>query len=250
MASNCGKWLSFRLETLNGKSGTFALNEGRTLSGQSIKATRWKRNRKFGDIYGGRQNPKLAENIFARRHSRSRPSETNVLPILIEDNPSRDYFFLMSVEECWEAIQTLPTSDIEGLTHIWCRRVPTRKVQSAEHPFAEFVCGSGVRAFILYSWPKSLRMVHGAKKPDNSLINEFRKYGAEFVHQRGQWQSVWTLAGLRKFYLEGPILHEVGHHVDQYSRKWSKSNAKAVESFADDYAMQRTASTTHLFDNS
>lgn len=134
------------------------------------------------------------------------------------------------------------------VTHIWCRRVPSRKAQSGEHPFAEFICGSGVRAIILYPWPKSLRMVHGAKKPANHLINEFKKYGAEFVHQRGQWQSVWTLTGLRNFYLEGLIYHEVGHHVDQYSRKCSKANRKAVESFADDYAMQRTASTTHLFD--
>lgn len=36
---------------------------------QSRKETAWKKNRKFGDVKGGRMRPKLADNIFNRQHN-------------------------------------------------------------------------------------------------------------------------------------------------------------------------------------
>ncbi len=32
------------------------------------KETAWKKNRKFGDVYGGRMAPKIADKIFNRAH--------------------------------------------------------------------------------------------------------------------------------------------------------------------------------------
>lgn len=216
------------------------------MSGQSPKATRWKRNRKFGDVYGGRTKPKLSDNVFAKCHSLARPSEYDQLPILIEDNPSRDYFFPLSVEQCWEAIQALPKADTKGLTHVWCRRLSGASVRDGDYPFAEFICGSGVRVIVLYPWPRSMRMRHGSNKLSNRFSNELEKYGAIIEYCDGQWTSKWGHAGLRKFYIEALIYHEVGHHVDWYSRRWSKANDRAVESAADEYAMQRTATAVHV----
>lgn len=216
------------------------------MSGQSKKATRWKRNRKFGDVYGGRTRPKLSENIFSRCHSLARPSENDPLPVLIEDNPSRDYFFPLSVEQCWEAVQALPKRDTEGLTHIWCRRLSGRQVRSGEYPFAEFICGSGVRVVVLYPWPRSMKMRHGSEKLSNQFLNELKKFGAVVEFEDGQWISKWGPSGLRKFYIEALIYHEVGHHVDWYRRHWSSANHRAIESAADEYAMQRTATAVHV----
>ena len=218
------------------------------MSGQSKKATRWRRNRKFGDVYGGRTRPKLAENIFSRCHSLERPSGNDQLPILIEDNPSRDYFFPLSVEQCWDAIQALPNGEIDGLTHIWCRRLSGRQVRSGEYPMAEFICGSGVRVVVLYPWPRSMKMRHGTTRPPNRFINELGKFGAVVRLEDGQWTFQWTPTGLRRFYVESLIFHEIGHHVDQYNRRWSPANRRALESAADEYAMQRTAAGVHVLD--
>ncbi len=42
---------------------------------QTRKHTAWKKNRKFGDVMGGRQRPKLADNIFNRQHSLTAPDK-------------------------------------------------------------------------------------------------------------------------------------------------------------------------------
>jgi hypothetical protein len=60
---------------------------------RSRKHTAWKENRKFGDVHGGRSHPKITDNIFNRLHSFSRPGPHDPTPILVEDNPSSDYFF-------------------------------------------------------------------------------------------------------------------------------------------------------------
>ncbi|WP_018996199.1 hypothetical protein [Hirschia maritima] len=219
------------------------------MSGQPRKATRWRRNRKFGDAYGGRAKVKLAENVFARCHSLSPPSKFETKPILIEDNPSKGYFFPLTVSECWQSIQSLPDFEYSGLTHIWCRRPSSKKQQKEEQPFAEFVCGSGVRAIIIYPWPINMVMPLGTKKPNNSVLNEFKKFDAEVIRTAQNWVVKFSLHNLRKYYVDALILHEVGHHVDWYQRHWSKANSKKLNDFANQYAVQRTATSRVVFDH-
>ena len=116
--------------------------------------TPWKKSRKFGDIYGGRKHLRLNDNIFSRAHSLKRPNPNDELPTLMEDNPSRDYFFPISVEETKEALLALPKNDYEGITHIWLRRFNKSEFQKGRLPLAEFICGNGVRVIVYY--PKSL----------------------------------------------------------------------------------------------
>ncbi len=216
------------------------------MSGQSRKATRWRRNRKFGDVYGGRNKAKLSENVFERCHSLSRPDPTRKLPILIEDNPSRDFFFPLSVEECWEAVQALPQSHIEGITHIWCRRPSSRRGGRDSQPLAEYICGSGVRVIVIYPWPRSMRMVHGNGPLTGAFANELRRYGAVLKQEDGNMVSYWSLSLLKRYYINAILYHEVGHHVDLHYRRLSKANRRAGESFADEYSMQRTATAVHV----
>ncbi len=211
------------------------------------KQTAWKKNRKLGDIYGGRERLRLRDNIFRRLHSLKAPKNKSLLPILIEENPSRDFFFPISVQEAEEAMKALPKHDYQGITHIWLRRVRKKDHTKHSKPLAEFICGSGVRVIILYPWPNDMIQNFGPKKPSNKVFNEYKKYEAEPYKKDGHWVSKWELPNLRKFYINSLLYHEVGHHIDWYFRYWSKANRKQIEEFADQYAMQKATTATYVW---
>ncbi|BEP51855.1 hypothetical protein GmRootV116_55510 (plasmid) [Variovorax sp. V116] len=54
----------------------------------------------------------------------------------------------------------------------------------------------------------------------------FTRFGAVLRKARGSWVLDFEMAGLRRFYLGHPLCHDVGDHVDRYSRLWSKANAE------------------------
>jgi hypothetical protein len=211
------------------------------------KYTAWKKSRKFGDIYGGREHLKLRDNIFARAHSLKAPELDDELPILIQENPSRDFFFPLTREEALDVLKSLPKSDYEGITHLWLRRAKKKEFTKGTLPLAEFVCGSGVRAIILYPWRRDLVQEFGERKPSSRVISEYQKYLDEKPNKiDGQWQLKWNEEALRRFYID-IIYHEVGHHIDQYFRRWSKANNKQLEEFADQYAFQKASTARYVF---
>jgi len=211
------------------------------------KLTAWKKSRKFGDIYGGRERLRLADNIFKRCHGLKRPDDTDELPILVEENPSRDYFFPISVYEAEQAIKALPKRDYALITHIWLRRFKKSEYDAGQLPLAEFICGRGVRAIVLYPVPRSMKIQLGTKKPSARKLNELGKWGSDIRLEKGRWIAKWQLSDLRKYFINNLLFHEVGHHVDWYYRSWSAANSKAVEEFADQYAIQKTATATYVF---
>lgn len=211
------------------------------------KPAPWKKSRTYGDIYGGRRWRKLADNIFMRYHTLHRPGINDQLPIVIEDNPSRDFFFPLSISETTTALQALPDHDHRAITHIWLRRLKSDDYVNGEHPFACFICGSGVRLIVLYPFPKDMTLSYGRKRPPNKVINEAEKFGARVSSTGGTWTSKWSLHGLRQFYIQGLLYHAVGRHIDWYKRHWSKANRKQTDDFADQYAVAKTATTMHVF---
>ena len=47
----------------------------------------------------------------------------------------------------------------------------------------------------------------------------------------------WNNDSIRKYYLETLLLHEIGHSIDSfYKRFWSKATNKERETFANGYA--------------
>lgn len=151
---------------------------------QNRKTTAWKKNRKFGDIYGGRERVKHSDKIFRRYHSLQRPSGTDVTPILMEDNPSRDYFFPISVEEAHEALKALPEWDQEGLTHIWLRRHDPADYRQRSHNWAEFICGSGVRVVTPYPWRRDMIYEWTHHQPSRRTIGDLQDIGFKFRKRR------------------------------------------------------------------
>lgn len=211
---------------------------------QSRKHTAWRKSRKFGDVFGGRTRMKLTDGIFQRLHPFAAPTEGQSIPIVIEDNPSKDFFFPMSGEETLQALRQLPVEDVTGITHLWLRRIRKCDFESGQHPLAEFVCGGGVRLIVLYPWPKAMLLPLGTKKPLDSVLNVYSRWTTDLREQDGEWCLGWTLPALRSFYVEYLLYHEVGHHVDRYTRRWGKANRRLIESFADNYAVQWRARGT------
>jgi len=204
--------------------------------------TPWKKSRKHGDVYGGRTYPKIADRVFNRAHSLERPLPHDILPLIIEENPSRDFFFPLSATQVVEALKALPKRDYEGITHIWLRRISKADFIDGSHPLATFICGSGVRVITLYPWPTNMLLPYGSKRPSNRTVNEVEKFGAEIKKVGKEWFSKWDTDGLKKYYIQTLLYHEVGHHIDQYYRSW-----KAAEEYADQYAIAKTATATHVF---
>jgi len=207
---------------------------------QTRKETAWKKSRKFGDIKGGRMRPRLADNIFARAHSLQRPAAGAELPVFICDNPSRDFFFPLDERDVMRELALLPRDDWSGITHIWFRRFRKAEYEENELPLAEFACGSGVQLITLYPWPRTMLWDHGDKKPSQRLRTVLARYGAELCFENSGWSSRWNEQGLKNFYIEQLLFHEIGHHVDWCRRHWSKADRRSREEAADQYAFSKT----------
>lgn len=214
---------------------------------QSRKETAWKKNRKLGDVKGGRTQPKITDNIFARAHSLQRPAPGTVQPIFISDNPSRDFFFPISEQEIRRELSHLPRKDWKGITHIWFRRFKKTDYEEGELPLAQFCCGSGVRLIVLYPWPVTMEWWHGTRMPGLKQQRTLEQYGARLHHRVDGWVSSWTLTGLKNFYIEHLFYHEVGHHVDRYFRHSSKANHSVIEEVANQYAFSKTTKRSITF---
>ena len=127
------------------------------------------------------------------------------------------------------------------MTHLWLRRVKKSDFASGHHPLAEFVCGCGVRLIVLYPWPKDMLLPLGPQRPGAKLLRFYSRWCDDLVEDGGEWFLRWKLPALRSFYAEGLLFHEVGHHVDRYRRRWSRANRRRVEEFADQYAVEWSA---------
>jgi len=200
------------------------------------KMTAWKKSRKFGDVYGGRRRPKLADNIFQRFHELDRPGPDDGLPVLIEDNPSRDYFFPITADEAKTAMRALPGRDTEGLTHIWLRRCDGA---SDDLPLATYIRGSGVGLVTVYPWPRRMKM-YWKKRPHSATIREFALCGIEMKRNSKGWFVDPSPAALRKYDVQVLLYKTVGFHNDWYRRRWTKANAQQTAESSEQYVVQKT----------
>lgn len=211
------------------------------------KLTPWKKSRKFGDVYGGRKWPKVADRIFNKFHDFDAPEAGSDLPVLLQDNPSRDFFFPISALEVKVALERLPSYDVSGITHIWCRRLRKNEFSTNKKPLAQFVGGSGVRAIVLYPWSRDLRRTF-TEVSDQTLLNEMRRLGFAVSKAKGTWSVKATEEQLQLFYINSLLYHEVGHHVDWYCRHFSAANTKATEEAANQYANDNSQEAADALD--
>lgn len=210
------------------------------------KETAWKKNRKFGDVLGGRKWPKIADKVWRRFHSLRAPGPNDQIPIFIQDNPSRDFFFPVGIQDVKSALKQLPEDDVQGITHIWFRRIRKSDYEEGNLPFASFLFGGGVRLIVLYPWPTQMQLWCGRRKPRGKFYKEISGFAEEWVEDDGGWWLRFEEEGLRRYYIEVLLFHEVGHHVDAYRRRITASNVKQLEDFADQYAIHWSQKKKYL----
>jgi len=205
---------------------------------QNRKETAWKKNRKFGDIHGGRMCLKCTDGIFKRYHNLLPPAEGDVRPVFFVENPSKVFYHPISIDEIKQILEKLPKEHVEMLTHIWLDKVKPKDYLAGETVQGEFICGSKVYLIKLYAFPKDNKMRFGQKKPTNKQLNFYKPYCTELIHDKSGWYLQWTDEKIKQYFGEKLLLHEIGHCVDYaYNRYFSKANNKQKEDFADNYAV-------------
>ena len=214
------------------------------------KHTAWRKNRKLGDVMGGRRYPKVNDRVWGRVHSLAPPGPHDSVPIVIRDNPSRSFFFPVTPEDVLASLGQLPRDHVAALTHVWFRRIALTEYSSRSRPLAEFMCGSGVRAIVLYPWPRTLAQSLGSTRPSGRVLAHYSRWTSDLRSVRGVWQLRWQLEALRDFYLAYLLVHEVGHNVDWFRTHWSKANSRSREEAATGYALRwlssgRTEASSH-----
>ncbi len=184
---------------------------------QSRKETAWKKSRKFGDVKGGRVRPKLADKIFNRQHNFLPPCDNEQTPIFIVDNPSRDFYFPVSVAEIEEFLTQLPISHTEHLTHIWLRKMKKKEYEKEESHQGCFICGSGVNLIVLYPFPIDLQMNFGKKKPAERILKWYSAYEPKLIYKGGNWLLQWTKEGIKKY---SNYKNRGENYADNYAYYW------------------------------
>ena len=94
---------------------------------QNKKQTAWKKNRKFSEIHGGRERLRLKDNIFMRAHTLKPPGINDEIPFFIVDNPSRDFYHPLTIDEIKNVLSKFCKEDISSITHIWLRKVKKKE---------------------------------------------------------------------------------------------------------------------------
>ncbi len=85
----------------------------------------------------------------------------------------------------------------------------------------------------------------GRRRPSNSTFNDAKRFGAQIRQAGKEWVAKWDADSLRRFYVH-ILYHEVGHHIDWYTRHWSPANSKHLEEAAEQYAFAKTATARHV----
>lgn len=203
---------------------------------QTRKHTAWKKNRKFGDVMGGRKSPKLADKIFNRQHNLIAPSKDVVTPIFIIDNPSRDFYFPVNEQEVKEILDKLPKEHTEHITHIWFQKIKKSDYLDGKTFQGSFICGSGVYLIVLNPFPTDFKMRFGHKKPLKSVLNYYKEYTTELKEDQDGWYLKWTEEKIKNYYLESLLLFGIGNSLNSfYKRYWSKASKQKSEKWVDNF---------------
>lgn len=176
------------------------------------KQTAWKKNREFGDRMGGRLRLKMEDNIFAREHSFTAPSEWEETPIYMHDNTSRNYFFPISVDDIKEALSKYTPEEVDFITHVWLRKHVPRK-----DCMAECITGSGVYLMNLYPMRKDCRRYLGKQRPLGKDLNEYKRFAKIFRDKDG-WYAQFTEESSRDYYLELLLPFCINGLIEEYNK--------------------------------
>lgn len=158
--------------------------------------------------------------------------------LLVQAVPVRSPSFLMPVT-CDDVIETLdrvPKRFTVGLQAVFLLGGSAKQKQLSNGSL--FAYGRYSHGFIfLHAYPANQMKEVWRHLPKPSVRREYERAGAVWRQVSGGWELEFTPESLRRFYLLDVLLHEVGHHVD----RWSRKNKRDAEAFANWMAIELAA---------
>ena len=98
---------------------------------------------------------------------------------------------------------------------------------------------------VLFPWRTDNRICFGRRAPQGEVRHTYERFEAAIVRRGSYWYAQFADSGLRRFYLEYLLYHEIGHHLDWYYRRWTPANTRKCEEAADQYAITWSRTAKH-----
>lgn len=199
---------------------------------QSRKSTAWRKNKNLGQLKGGRKRWKLSRRC--NDELLQAPAIGAELPIYIEDNPSKDFYFPISIAEIKQIWDNLPKEGLRPLTYIWLRKISSNAFNSRRYPSGLYTYFNSRTAICLYAWPKDRILRLGNHRPSSDYLRLFDDTNPELFKKNNRWCLKFSEAGLKELFTR-VFLHEVGHHVDASRQTIFGRSNRGAEDVAENY---------------
>jgi hypothetical protein len=129
-------------------------------------------------------------------------------PTIIQQEPGENFWHPVTVAEVRERLLQLPDWMTSQVEVVQLSRM-TRK--RALFPLYGMQWGANI-----YLYPLEAGLVeHYLRPPNPQQRIEAGMYGGTWTQTGSLWELRWTYEGLRDFYLNNVLIHEVGHVLDQ-----------------------------------
>jgi hypothetical protein len=144
-----------------------------------------------------------------------------------------DFVFPVTKDDIISVIENLPTKFITGIKAILVPSGSKKQIKALKRllVYGEY----WQECVFLHPYPKILMNQIFDKKPNPQLIQEYQRTGAHIKTKGTRIEIRFDEASLKKYYLYDILMHEIGHHNDQF---FGAKPRKSRESFADWFAME------------
>ncbi|MDQ7824208.1 MAG: hypothetical protein RDV48_15505 [Candidatus Eremiobacteraeota bacterium] len=140
----------------------------------------------------------------------------------VVDRLPEGYIYPCTIQDIKEVLMEIPVENTNGIKRI---RLSHQKVTNADASYCD-------GTITIYSIPRDFKFIYHEKPPD-SMIREYSRFGARWEVLGEHWYCYWRMEHFRKYILEHVLLHELGHHSDDFhSLRRSYGKEKFAERFA------------------
>ena len=129
-----------------------------------------------------------------------------------------------------EQFKRVPQEFLEGLEGVILLGGSKKQLKVA---WSHLYCFGGYvwNVIFITPFPKAQLQQRSKRLPAPHIQREYERAGARYEHRDGWWIRTFTIDALMTFYLRDVLIHELGHHVDNYNRKYGDKE-KFAEWFA------------------
>jgi len=132
-----------------------------------------------------------------------------------------------TIAQVKQKLAALPAEDLLGIRRI---RLSAAKMEMVDAMYHE-------GTITIYAVPESFKFSYPCH-PGDSFISESTRWGARWQRLGGEWYCYWDKERYGRYILDHVLLHEIGHHQDDFHRR---RTGEGIEKFAERYALQAEA---------